>query len=94
MRELARCISWTLAFGAIALLIAMFTSVGLAQSEGPLSWLVFVVYSPYYLMSHALGPEAAQARMNAAFMPMVFGVQFLYFFVLVVTVRRLTRHAR
>jgi hypothetical protein len=91
MRELARCISWTLAVGAVALLVAMFTSVGIAQSDGPLAWLVFAVYSPFYLVSHVLGPDPSQARLNALFIPSAFAAQFLYFFVFVAASRYLSR---
>ena len=86
MRELARCIVWAIALGALALLLAAFGHIGLAQADGVLAWAVFAVYSPFYLLGHAFSADAApwsDSGLDAA----VFAAQFLYFLLIVATAR-------
>ena len=83
MRELARCIAWTIGLGAPALLVAAFASTGLAQADGVGAWLVFLVYSPFYLLGHAFSPDSNHSLPDSAFDAVVFAAQFAYFFVIV-----------
>jgi hypothetical protein len=90
MRELTRCIAWTLAIGAAALLLAAFAGVGLAQADGLWAWAVLLVYSPFYLLGHAFGSAKFSSSLSG-FDAAVFGAQFLYFFVITAGVRYLHR---
>jgi hypothetical protein len=85
MRELTRCLAWTLALGAVALLLAMFHSVGLAHADGPWVWLLLLLFWPQYV----LGAPGASA--GSIYLPAVFVAQFAYFLALVAAVRRLSR---
>jgi hypothetical protein len=88
MRELAKCIAWTIAFGAPALVAAAFAGGGLAQADGIWALIVFLVYSPFYLLGHAFSPDAAQTALpESTFDAAVFVAQFLYFFMVVAAVR-------
>ena len=91
MRELTRCIAWTLAIGAAALLLAGFAGMGLAQADGVWAWAVLLVYSPFYLMGHVFSSEKAASAVLSGFDAAVFGAQFLYFFVITAGVRYLYR---
>jgi len=91
MRELARCIVWAIALGAPALLVAAFASMGLAQADGLAAWVVFLVYSPFYLLGHAFSADSGDPLPATAFEAAVFAAQFLYFFVIVAVVRYLYR---
>jgi len=91
MRELARCIAWTLALGAAALLLAAFAGAGLAQADGVWAWAVMLVYSPSYLLGHWWGNGQPPATVLSAFDAAVFGAQFLYFFLITGGVRYLHR---
>ena len=91
MRELTRCIAWTLALGAVALLLAAFAGIGLAQADGVWAWAVLLVYSPFYLLGHAFGTESSHSLALSNFDAAVFGAQFLYFFVITAGVRYLHR---
>jgi hypothetical protein len=85
MRETARCIAWTLALGALALLFAMFGGSGLEHADGPRAWLLFIVYAPYYLLMDRAGlPDALLAGA-------VFLAQFAYFLAAVAFLRSLAR---
>jgi hypothetical protein len=82
-----------MAVGAPALLVAAFAGVGLAQADGAWAWLVFLVYSPFYLLGHAFSAEAhswPDSAQDAA----VFAAQFLYFLLIVAGVRYLGRRRR
>jgi hypothetical protein len=87
MRELARCIAWALALGAVALIVAAFASFGLAQVDGVWAWAVLLVYSPFYLLGHVFGADISYSAGLSAFDAAVFGGQFLYFLVIVAGVR-------
>jgi hypothetical protein len=91
MRELTRCIAWTLAIGAAALLLAAFAGVGLAQADGVWAWAVLLVYSPFYLLGHVFNGEKVASPALSGFDAAVFGAQFLYFFVITAGVRYLHR---
>jgi hypothetical protein len=91
MRELTRCIAWTLALGAAALLLAAFAGVGLAQVDGVWAWAVLLVYSPFYLLGHVFGSGKPFSPGWPAFDAAVFGTQFLYFFAITAGVRYLHR---
>ena len=86
MRELARCLVWTLALGAVALLLALFHGVGLAHADGPWAWVLLLVFWPHYLLAavRGAGPGPANA-------PALFAAQFVYFLAVVFAVRRLRR---
>ena len=87
MRELARCIAWALALGAVALVVAAFTSIGLAQANGLWVWAVLLVYWPFYLLGYVVGAETSYSPGLSAFDAAVFGAQFLYFLAIVAGVR-------
>jgi hypothetical protein len=87
VRELTRCIAWTLALGAAALLVAAFAGRGLAHADGMAAWAVFLIYSPFYLLGHAFGTDSSHSPGVSAFDAAAFGAQFLYFFALVAGVR-------
>jgi hypothetical protein len=91
MRELTRCIAWTLALGAAALLLAAFAGIGLAQVDGAWAWAVLLVYSPFYLLGHVFGSGKPFSPGWPAFDAAVFGTQFLYFFAITAGVRYLHR---
>jgi hypothetical protein len=91
MRELTRCIAWTLALGAAALLLAAFAGVGLAQVDGVWAWAVLLVYSPFYLLGHVFGSGKPFSPGWPAVDAAVFGTQFLYFFAITAGVRYLHR---
>lgn len=90
MRELTRCIAWTVGLGALALLFAAFAAKGLAQVDGPWAWLVFLLYSPFYLLGHAFSSSERQLA-DSTFEAAVFAAQFLYFLAIVAGVRYLHR---
>jgi hypothetical protein len=90
MRELARCIVWAVGLGALALLLAAFGRVGLAQADGVLAWAVFLVYSPFYLLGHAFSSDA-QGLSETGFNATVFAAQFAYFLLIVAAARFLHR---
>lgn len=75
----------------MALLLAAFASKGLAQADGPLAWLVFVVYWPFYLLGHAFSSDSSDLVPDSGFEAAVFAAQFLYFLTIVAAVRYLSR---
>ena len=87
MRELARCIAWALALGTAALVVAGFTSFGLAQADGVWVWAVLLVYSPFYLLGYVFGADTSYSAGLSAFDAAVFCGQFLYFLAIVAGVR-------
>jgi hypothetical protein len=87
MRELARCIAWALALGAAALVAAAFAGFGLAQVDGAWAWAVLLVYSPFYLLGYVFGADTSYSTGLSPFDAAVFGGQFLYFLVIVASVR-------
>ena len=91
MRELTRCIAWTLAIGAAALLLAAFAGVGLAHADGVWAWVVLLVYTPFYLLGHAFSAQKSWSPGLSGFDAAVFGAQFLYFLVITAGVRYLYR---
>lgn len=93
MRELARCIAWAIGLGTPALVVAAFGGAGLAQADGWWAWLVFVVYSPFYLLGHAFSAESASSLPDSSFDAVVFAAQFLYFLLAVAAVRYVHRLA-
>lgn len=86
MRELARCVVWATGLGALALLLAAFGRVGLAQADGALAWAVFLLYSPFYLLGHAFSADP-ESLSDTGFNATVFAAQFVYFLLIVATVR-------
>ena len=86
MREAGRCIAWALLVGALALAFALFAPGGLQQADGPLAWLLFVLFAPYYLLLHARMPWP-----DAAFPVAVFAAQLIWFVAGVAAVRRAAR---
>jgi hypothetical protein len=86
MRELARCLAWTLALGALALLVAMFHGAGLAHTDGPWAWFLLLLFWPHYLLGY--GHDASP---QSLYLPVVFAAQSGYFLTLVAAVRRLRR---
>lgn len=86
MREARRCLAWALALGTPALAFALFAGAGLAQLEGPVAWMLFAVYAPYYGLVHALGD-----RPDAPFWVGVFVAQTAWFLALVALARRAAR---
>jgi hypothetical protein len=91
MRELTRCIAWTLAIGAAALLLAAFAGRGLAQADGAWAWAVLLIYSPFYLLGHAFSGEHPSPLALSSFDAAVFGAQFIYFFLITAAARYLHR---
>jgi len=91
VRELTRCIAWSLAIGTAALLLAAFAEAGLAQADGVWAWAVLLVYSPFYLLGHVFSGEGAASPALSGFDAAVFGAQFLYFLVITAAVRYLHR---
>ena len=94
MRELTRCIAWTVGLGAIAFAVAVATNVGLAQSEGFRAWLVFAAYAPFYGLVHAFHVEMSSWQEDSVFLAAALVAQFLYFLAIVTLVRFLYRQRR
>jgi len=91
MRELTRCAVWTLCLGALALVSAAVMDVGVAQTEGASSWVVFAVYAPFYLLGHAFHADPSGWLHDPAFLAATISVQFFYFLALVGATRYLYR---
>ncbi|HSH89312.1 MAG TPA: hypothetical protein VK996_04970 [Ramlibacter sp.] len=91
MRELTRCIVWTLCLGALALVIAAVMDIGVAQTEGASSWLILAVYAPFYLLGHAFHADPSGWLHDPAFLAATIAVQFFYFLALVGATRYLYR---
>jgi hypothetical protein len=86
VREAARCLAWAFALGAGALAFALFADGGLEHSDGPLAWLLFVVYAPFYALVHAFGH-----RPDLPFLIGAFAAQFAWFLAVVVVARSVAR---
>lgn len=84
---------WAVGLGALALLLAAFGSIGLAQADGLLAVAILLLYSPFYLLGHAFSPDAAGLS-DAGFDASVFAAQFIYFLSIVATVRYLHRNRK
>ena len=91
MRELTRCIAWTLGLGALLLLAAVMTGVGLAQMDGALAWLVFAMYAPFYLLGHTLGTQLSDSVHDPLFLAAAMAAQFMYVLFIVACVRAFAR---
>ncbi|AMO24230.1 hypothetical protein GCM10027034_15680 [Ramlibacter solisilvae] len=89
MRELARCLAWTLALGALALLLAMLPGAGLEHADGPWAWGLLLAFWPHYLLGPGQGAGSGALHVAA-----IFGAQFAWFLAVVAAMRRLRRRGK
>jgi hypothetical protein len=94
MRELTRCIAWTLGLGALALAIAAAANLDLAHTEGARSWIVFVAYAPFYLLVHVFNTDPADWLADTGFLAAALAGQFAYYLAVVAVIRWLWRRKR